>query len=273
MKRKEPSFVSIDAGTDWERRLLLSSVPLKRLSENMDVEGWASGCLIDYCGSRLILSVSHATLKSEGWVMEVGYDEAKGIAIAPLPAMHFLGCVATKDLLRFMQQDASIKDLDFVDFCYGVISNETNSIHHQLAEDGRLLWLAPRTVFKPTLKETPNEIEDYGFSGHTQLEYYPHPTDPQRRILCGNQIVCSELKYVRTEGDMHYFQLGGKHPGHQHFRGCSGAPIIDRHGELVALVAGGDETNDTIRGVSLPRYKTAIDLQVGNVPGTLTGQP
>jgi hypothetical protein len=265
MIRKEAEFVPIDAGTRWEKQLLLSSIPLKRLSENMEPEGSASGCMIDYCGLRLILTVSHATLEPGGWALELECAGEKGMKMLPLPAMHFLGRVATKDLLQFLQQQPSIEKTEIVDFSYGVIPSDTESIHEQFGEEGKMHWKAPRTVFKLTFNETPTKTQSYGFSGHTQIESCPHPTKPQLRVLCATQTVCADLKYIRTEGDMHFFKLGGKHPGHHCFMGCSGAPIINRRGQAVALVAGGDTNQDTIRGVSLRMYKAAIDIEVRNL--------
>lgn len=150
-----------------------------------------------------------------------------------------------------------------VDFSYAMLPNDFESIHEQYGEDLQFYWRAPRTVFKTTLEEAPENGVRYGFSGHTQLERLPHPRTPNLHVLCANQTVCGDLTYFRTEGDVHHFKLPGKHPGHKHFQGCSGAPILNENGKVVALVTGGDLDNDIVRGVSLTAYKTAIDIEVG----------
>ena len=63
---------------------------------------------------------------------------------------------------------------------------------------------------------------------------------------------------------MHYFSLKGKHPGHEEFEGCSGAPILDGDGNVVALVCGGNTYSNTIRGISLSRMKIPIYALVRN---------
>jgi CBS domain-containing protein len=82
-------------------------------------------------------------------------------------------------------------------------------------------------------------------------------------VLGGEIRVYSGLKYLRTEGDFHIFKLPFAHPGHDHFRGCSGAPVLSEGGKLVGLVSGGDIPTNVIRVLSLAAYKTPIDIEVG----------
>jgi hypothetical protein len=73
------------------------------------------------------------------------------------------------------------------------------------------------------------------------------------------------LTFLRTEDDYHYFKLPFAHPGHEHFRGCSGAPIMGSSGHLAALVCGGCEECSEVWGISVRAYKTPIDLLAGNI--------
>ena len=40
----------------------------------------------------------------------------------------------------------------------------------------------------------------------------------------------TNLKYMGDEDDYYVFELPFEHPGHEHFQGCSGAPIVDAKG-------------------------------------------
>jgi len=73
------------------------------------------------------------------------------------------------------------------------------------------------------------------------------------------------MKYVGKEGELYKFKLPQKHPGHEYFRGTSGAPIIDNEGNTIALVCEGDIDEDLIFGISIRQYKSALDIEVGNV--------
>lgn len=63
----------------------------------------------------------------------------------------------------------------------------------------------------------------------------------------------------RTEGVYHYFKLPVDHPGHEAFRGCSGAPIVGDDRRVVALVTGGDIDANEISGITISAFKKAID--------------
>ena len=73
------------------------------------------------------------------------------------------------------------------------------------------------------------------------------------------------LRYIGVSDDFYIFKLPLAHPGHEHFRGCSGAPIIDTHGKTVALVSNCPAKTNLILGISLKRYKVAIDITYGDL--------
>src|SRR3546814_16654161 len=52
-------------------------------------------------------------------------------------------------------------------------------------------------------------------------------------------VVYPGLRYERTEGGYHVFQLPVQHPGHDALQGCSGAPILDMERRVVGLVCSG----------------------------------
>lgn len=103
MKQK-PEIVPIGNGDTWERQLLLSSIPLKCLSPERQVIDSGSACMIEYYGHRLILSVSHVTLKAGMWAIEMHSVSDHGMQLLPLPSMNFLGRVPISDLLRFIRE-------------------------------------------------------------------------------------------------------------------------------------------------------------------------
>src|SRR3546814_18916949 len=75
-------------------------------------------------------------------------------------------------------------------------------------------------------------------------------------------VVYPGLRYERTEGGYHVFQLPVQHPGHDAFQGCSGAPILDMERRVVGLVCSGSIPDNTISCVSLARYGVALDAHI-----------
>ncbi len=58
---------------------------------------------------------------------------------------------------------------------------------------------------------------------------------------------------------MHYFKMPEKHPGHEWFKGCSGAPIIGEDGKVVSLVSGGCTETNEIFGNNLSKCIRTLD--------------
>jgi hypothetical protein len=53
--------------------------------------------------------------------------------------------------------------------------------------------------------------------------------------------------------------------GDAEFNGCSGSPIIDFERRLVAIVTGGDESSNTVRGVAIQRVLPILEIVDANV--------
>jgi hypothetical protein len=75
---------------DWISKVILSSIPLRQLNEVRKPVGFASACLIDYFGKRIILSVAHATGNNKNWGIEIKSKEKVGTQVYQIGAMMFL---------------------------------------------------------------------------------------------------------------------------------------------------------------------------------------
>ena len=112
----------------------------------------------------------------------------------------------------------------------------------------------PREIFSTACFAEPVTGVEYAFSGRVQPELHG------KSSFASTPTVYPGLTYVRSEGAYHIFKLPVEHPGHEFFQGYSGAPIVDMHGNVVALVCRGDVLSNTIRGVSTSRYLFAIEF-------------
>ena len=120
----------------------------------------------------------------------------------------------------------------------------------------------PIHVFMPDFDIEPTEGEVYGFAGCVKPSIENHKG---QTYVFSELTVYSDLKFQRFENDFYVFKLPMKHPGHDDFRGCSGAPVIDSKGNVVALVCHGFEDRDEIYAISIKRYKVVIDILVRNL--------
>jgi hypothetical protein len=236
---------------NWLTQIYESSVPLRRLSEQKLPTGISSGCLVDYGGKRLLLSVEHATGDQQNWAIEIRYEKNKGTKCYQLGAMNFLliGTISTGEF----------KDIDF---SYVEVPNDLLAYRQELDQEGNVKNEAQVHVFDLVFELEPSKEEKYGFSGHVKPSLEQHTS----QTYLGTEFkVYSDLTFVRKKDDYYVFKLPMKHPGHDDFRGCSGVPVIDTKGNVIALVCHGYEEADEIYAVSIKDYKIPIDILVGKI--------
>ncbi|NOZ47099.1 MAG: hypothetical protein GXO79_10010 [Chlorobi bacterium] len=232
---------------DWAAKLILSSIPLRQLGVERMPIGFASGCLIDYHDKRLILTVSHATRNQGNWAIEVRAKNGIGTQTYQIGAMMFLetGNINT----------GAVKD---VDFSYATVPNDIAPYYHELNPQGQITTSIPREIQTLDFEIKPDDSKKYGFSGTTMFS-----TDGWF-LFTENRLVM-DMTYQGMQDDLYKFKLPKKHPGHEYFRGTSGAPIMDNDGNVVALVCEGDVDEDIIFGVSIKQYKYSLDIEVENI--------
>jgi len=210
--------------------------------------GLASGCLVDYLGKRIVLSVFHATKRDENWAVEIKYEHGKGTQLYRPGGFHHLG----------LMKLGSAK-IDEIDFAYREVATNLISYYQEISPSGQVLSEKEREIFQPDFTTQPDTNEIYAFAGQVMPE------------MLGTSALVTEirvypgLKFIGTEDSYHVFELPVPHPGHKHFQGCSGAPIIDTKGNIVALVCHGDIYRNTIFGISLSKYKIVLDVTYGNI--------
>lgn len=227
---------------DWLQWMLVTSVPLWHLDESGRPMGIASGCLVDCRGRKFLLSVSHAVkLDSKGWAIELNYDPRQGTE------MYW-----PKNFL-YMEEIQKISGvLDHVDFCFAEVAADLQPVYAHRTPYS-VSNVQPRHIFDIANFAEPTQAGVFAFSGQVKPEM--HGSDAMATEIN----VYPGLRFVRSEGPNHIFQLPVDHPGHESFRGCSGAPIVDMNRRVVALVSRGNEDSNTITGVAISRAVTALN--------------
>lgn len=231
---------------DWVSKIILSSIPIRQLDELRKPVGFASGCLIDYFNKRIIMTVAHATGNNKNWGIEIKSKEMIGTQLYNIGAMTFLtlGNISTD----------KIKD---VDFSFATVPNDLQPLYQEINETGEIINQIPREILHVNFDIEPSTNKKYGFFGQSNFSIDNSYLHSQSKLVL-------DLKYVGLDEDYYKFKLPAKHPGHDYFRGSSGAPILDTDGNAIALVCYGDDKEDLIFGVALKKYKSAIDIEVGN---------
>ena len=218
----------------------LFSYPLVALDDEDLPCGIGSGCMIDVEGKRLLLGVSHVAKKPKRWSIHLEYVVGKGAKNYVFGAPTYLA--------KYDFNSGQVKDCDF--FCVEIPCDLVGK-HQKVVGISAIESEETKLVF--TLDQIAGIASDvdYSFFGLVMPElcgqfFECHPTH------------CEGLRFERDDDVQVVFKLDGEHPGHDFFKGCSGAPIIDGEGSLVALVTGGNDGVDELYAFPLKPFVSAI---------------
>lgn len=183
-----------------------------------------------------LLSARHAVQPdSKGWAIELGYDPHQGTE------MYW-----PKNFLYMPEMQ--------IDFCFAEVAADLQSVYAHRTPCS-VSDVRPRHIFDITDFAEPTQAGVFAFSGQVKPEMHDGPN-----AMATEMNVYPGLRFIRSDGPSHIFQLPTDHPGHESFRGCSGAPIVDMDRLIVALVSNGDEKSSTITGVAISCAVTALNL-------------
>lgn len=224
-----------------------STVQLRKLDDNGMPCGFGSGCLLDFKNRRFLLTVFHVAEKSSKWCAQIKFnEEILQIEVLFLNQFCFIG--------DFSEDKKSIKD---VEFSFHPVRSDFTCYFHNRNWEGKTLELRNRPVLTVDDIDEPKRDTYYGFSGDIKPASIP-PLNAFETTLH----IYHGLKYDRFENDMHYFKMPEDHPGHEWFKGCSGAPIIGEDGKVVSLVSGGCTKNNEIYGNNLQKCIRTLDYYI-----------
>lgn len=235
-------------------QIILSFVPLKEYNAAHLPVGMASGCLARYHGHMFLLTVFHAVGDLSTWSLELRYDsKIRRVKSLMLSGFNFLkggNLNSTK-----------LKDIDFA---YLEIGDDVQPMYQQIEPNGNILVEKPRTIHITDFGIIPSAREEYCFAGLAE-PLFKNNVGSAIPVIEQKLNIQKGLKYIETvdSGDVHVFKLPFPHPGHATYQGCSGSPIMDNEGNVVALVTDGDVHSNEIYGINLNKYKLCLDIAVG----------
>lgn len=239
---------------DWQLDIVLSSVPLWKYDHDLVPVANASGCLVDYAGARFLLSIAHASIARDEWHFEVQTlkifeDGRAGTWIQPV-TMNFL------TEFRLIEETNEVTLPKVVDFTYRKITPQIGSQQNIIFANGAM-WTGERKIFQPDFNIKPDHKKKYGFFGQVRFSGVKGT-----RILFDHQLE-DNLTYEGKDGNEFIFKLPHPYGSHKNYQGCSGAPIIDEDGNLIALVSYGLKSTNCIYGIDINRYRAALEIEAG----------
>lgn len=196
-----------------------------------------SGVLVRIDSQTFLLSVAHLLDKEARVGVHIDHVDFGSYLYVP------------KDVGRVCSQSFSgVKDLDFFYFkC-----ETSRQICRSSIEPINGMQHIPCHVFDCSKDiASVDKSEFYSFAGSIKSRKIPVENHPFE-LIASELIVHKDLRYYSDDGRYVEFLLPySSHPGHEMFQGCSGAPIFNSKGEVVALVSSGDSKRNILTGVLL----------------------
>ncbi|MBM4031901.1 MAG: hypothetical protein FJ291_08965 [Planctomycetes bacterium] len=231
---------------EWQDLVVLASIPLRRLNlANLPV-ATASACIVAYRGIRFLLTAAHATQDQGNWAIETRVTDRLSTELYLIGPM------------TFIRRGSLHGSIEPVDLAFAIVPEHVRPLMQRVLENGTIECEIPRVILATDLAVEPDTVRRYGFSGINRFQ--------ERGIdLLGQLTLEMDMRFVGTENGVHAFELAHEHPGHDAYRGCSGAPIIDDLGEPVAIVVHGCIQRRTIFGTPVARYRVALDAELASL--------
>ena len=243
-----------------EELMVKSSVHVLLLEPNsLHPASFGSGSIISYLNRFFLLTVSHVT-RQEGLaaVIETNYM-SKNLQSRVLP----LGRLCYFDAFKL---DANMQINNFeellqqpsqpIDITFAEIEEPVNLVQEEIDfRNGLKVEKGAKFFLKVDITTEPNIDESYGFFGYINQEY--DGLNLEKRPTLKHL-----LKFHRTKGYFHKFLSPIIINDKEDYEGCSGAPILDSEGRLVALACKVVTGSKLIYGFSIQKCIKLLDLAI-----------
>lgn len=198
--------------------------------------------------------MAHATGNEGNWAIEIDFDlQVRKARLYQLGSMGFVSLARLKHG-KFKTRE--------IDFSYKLLSERVSPRFQVLSPQGNLLHDEPKLLLATDLSSEPVANEEYAFWGCTQQSYDTYYLRLVPKLEVG-------MRYEGLRDNLYFFRTREPYTSYKTYRGCSGAPILDSRGTLVALVVEGDKKKTGILGLPLQSLRAILDVEIQQAQSTL----
>jgi hypothetical protein len=223
---------------------------------------FGSGCVIKFNGKVILLTVAHVTTAQGGTCIELGLTPVG--STTPFFSVGPMNYLAKFDIATFNGQFPDLtkpivpdakKGFGLLDFSYASVPEHLKIHQRRMYVSGIRIKRGFKKTISTTLTDLPDSNETYGFTGRVNPQ-------PFKQFVQFSHVFHSGLRFVNQYGNFHKFELRYPISYDYHFKGTSGAPIVDSKGKLVALVSYGYVGQKYLYGVALSQVRAGIEAAI-----------
>jgi hypothetical protein len=225
-------------------------------------EGFGSGCIIMHQNRKFFVSVSHVTdLEGLTTFLETNqpFDE-RGPVLMPLRGICYFDQIhVTKDMPLDNFEEV-LKKGERLDICFAELIHHVDLFHNEMDFGAFQIGNCPKITLMMDLAAVPTRDEKYGFYGQIRPKY-------EGKTLVMTPTLKNNLRFRGNYGELYIFLAPKIIKDTTDYEGCSGAPILDSQGRIVALACAVKKNSQMIFGFPIQACKKLLDyaLQTGTL--------
>lgn len=254
-----------------------SSFLLFETFENEKPSGHASGCLVEYKNKKYFFSVEHAVKKANFYLQKKYIPNSAKTKLLEVGQFNRIGKLIVneqisqdpflfKQMLDNMVSDNLEKE-NIIDFAYKEITDDTfklNCFFQLITQEnfGTITREIKKKYFDINQKIIPKKKEICKFAGFVLPTIFPSRNGTIIKEYCLQKAEIEFLGEWEQKEGYYKFKSLKSMIDDKFYKGCSGSPIVNSKGQIVALVNEGCASLDEIYGISIEACKKYIDLDI-----------
>lgn len=218
-------------------------------------EGFGSGCIIEYLDRKFFVSVSHVTDVGDlVTFLETNQPDTdgKGPILKPVSGICYFDQLQVTEGMSLEDFESMLEKGKRLDICFAEITDDIELLQPEM--DFGTFKVPQSYKLHIDMEDTtvPTKDERYGFYGTIKHKYY----GPGLKKAIAFK---HSLTYHDTKGHFHRFLSPQTILDKEDYQGCSGAPILDSQGRIVALACSVVTGTKLIYGFSIQECKRLLD--------------
>jgi hypothetical protein len=225
--------------------------------EHPKPEGFGSGCIMEHRERLFLISVRHVTDYDDlTTFLETNqpHDE-KGAWIQPIGGLCYFDLFNVSDASNIKDFEDLLQNGQTLDITFAEIKQNIELLQPEIDFGGFKVEAGHKAILDSRDIAVPNKQELYGFFGRIKQTY-------RGIYLKMENTLKHNLKYHRTDKHFHIFLASEIIYNSIEYQGCSGAPIIDSEGKLVALVCKVGVPSKMVYGFSIHECIKLLDIAI-----------
>ena len=225
--------------------------------ENMIPQGFGSGFILKYKGDFYLVSVSHVTDYNLTTFLETNLlDEEHRPLLKPIGGLMYFNLLkgwdgmSSGELENLLKTNGERMDITFARIQPPMEFKQTEIDFGPIKiDEGNKLYVDESEI------ALPDKDNLYGFFGKVEPEF----RDMQ---IASKPTLKNDLKFHRTAGVFHMFLTPKLIVDSKKYQGCSGAPILDYQGKIVAVACSVCPNTKIIYGFSIQECIRLLQLAI-----------